>query len=105
MNRLHHPSDNPPLPPRAPSKPLAELAWIAPLAASAVAATQLFFPSVKAGEHLCAPSAASSPADGLDAVTRPGLLPAFAISHIVLNRFARTEEPGTHGASIAVYER
>ena len=102
MNRLHHSSGNPSRPPR---KPLAELAWIAPLAASAVAAAHLFFPSIKADEHPSASSAASSPADGLDAVTRPGPLPDFAISHIVLNRVARIEEPDTRGASIAVYER
>lgn len=102
MNRLHHSSGNPSRPPR---KPLSELAWIAPLAASAVAVAHLFFPSVKADEHVSAPSAASSPADGLDAVKRPGLLPDFAISHIVLNRVARAEATDTRGAATAVYQR
>lgn len=102
MNRLHHSSGNPS---RRPRKPLPELAWIAPLAASAVAAAHLFFPAVKADEHPPAPAAASSATDGLDAVTRPGLLPDFAISNIVLSRVARTEEPDTHGVSIAVYAR
>ena len=102
MNRLHHSSGNRSRPPR---RPLPELAWIAPLAASAVAAAHLFFPAVKADEHPPAPAAASSATDGLDAVTRPGLLPDFAISHIVLSRVARTEEPDMHGVSIAVYAR
>lgn len=102
MNRLHHSSGNPSRPPR---KPLAELAWVAPVAASAVALAHLFFPSVKADVHLSAPTAASSPASVPDAVTGPGPLPDFAISHIVLHRVARTEDPDERGVSIAVYER
>ena len=102
MNRLHHSSHTPSRPPR---KPLSKLAWIAPLVASAVAAAHLLFPSVKAGEHPSAPAGASSPAARFDAVPRPGLLPDFAISHIVLNRLAHSEEPDMRGASIAAYDR
>ena len=70
-----------------------------------LAPVHLLFSSFKAGRPRSAPAGASSPAAGLDAVPRPGLLPDFAISHIVLTRLAHSEEPDMRGASIAVYDR
>lgn len=102
MNRLHHSSHTPS---RSPRKPLSKLAWIAPLVASAVAAAHLLFPSVKEGEHPSASAGASSPAARFDAVPRSGLLPDLAISHIVRNRLAHSEEPEMRGASFAAYDR
>ena len=102
MNRLHHSSDTPS---RLLRRPLSKLAWIAPLVVSAIAAAPLLFLSVKAGRPRPAPAGASSPAAGLDAVFRPGLLLDFAISHLVPSRLAHSEETDRRGASIAGYNR